>query len=217
MPHCWAWEWVSPLCDACNNTVPNRILRVDPSVVKDIMRLCLWGRREQVTVWNVRLETRRQFCASCKTFSWSPCQSPTLLHFGQITANHRAPCLWSVTLQQCQIWTQWVIQAWFWPLPSLPPPPHWSPFRHLAPILQKSMILCLDLRNYWVLQTRQRIAPGTFLGMSQIHLVGLWTEALPCVNFAENMWAVEEDLLTSKTIYSISTTLKRATPPRTEQ
>lgn len=138
----------------------------------DILCICFSGGAIQVTMWNVKLETRRQFYASCRTSSWSLYQSQAALLFGQITASHRAPCLWSVMWRQCQTQTQRVIQAWF---------PPWSPSR---PLSLKHMILCLELRNYWVTQPPHRTARGTFLGLSPTQQVGLWTGALWCVRCA---------------------------------
>lgn len=189
--------------------------RVDFYVANNVSFFFWWGGRIQVTMWNVKLERRRRFCASCRTSSWSPSQSPAALPFGQTTANHRAPCLWSVTWRQCRTWTQLVIQAWFLALPF--PPPPWSPSHHLALFHVKSMILCLELRNCWVTQTPHRIAPGTFLGSSRTQPAGLWTGALRCVSCVGSMWAVEEEQQISKTIWPTSTTSDHVTVTGTGQ
>lgn len=155
---------------------------------------------------NVKLERKRQFSASCKTSSWSPCRIPTVLPFGQTTANLRAQSLWSVMSHQYQARMQLLIQESSPAMPSLPTPLPFSASHLLALSRLKSMTLCLELRNYWATQTPIHIAPGTFLGLSQTQMVGPWIGAVLCVSCVGNMWAVVEEQWIFKTIWPTSTT-----------
>lgn len=136
---------------------------------------------------NVKLETSRLLCASCRTSSWSPSQNRAVPPFGLTAANRRAPCPSSAKWRPSQTQKQPVTRF------LTPPSPHRSPCCPRALTWWRSTTSCPEQRNCWPTWTPTRTAPGISLGSSRTRPVGLWTGTPRCASCAWSEWAAEEE------------------------